>query len=106
MNILEQFLQKRGVDNVEDLSDTDKGVLKQYQNVFKKADTSVADIQKFCQQQIESIETRLDDVDNSPQKQDRLVILLSVYRKIISLIEAPKKEKERLEAYLTLMVQS
>lgn len=100
MNILSLILKKRGIESETDLSAEEKAEFEQWKKVLGKKEIDIKDLAAFCEAQIRLIKAQLDDLERTPEKTDRLVLLLGVYEKILGLIQSPEKEKEQLVTYL------
>jgi len=99
-HLLERLLKKYKVSSIQELSADDQSEVRRWQTIFSQDEITVADIQTFCSNQVLEVEKQWRDTNNSSQKNDRLIILHTVYRSLIDLIQAPKTGKAQLEAYL------
>jgi hypothetical protein len=59
---------------------------------------------KFCQNQIALIQVQFKNLDNSKEKNDRLVLQFNVYSTLMQAITTPTFEREALEKYLTSLL--
>jgi len=103
--ILEDLLTKRGV-KIESLSPDEKRDFERWNSTLDEGDITVEKISNICQQQIKIIEGKWKDLDNSNQKNERLIIMHTVYKTILSMIKAKAEERKRLEAYLTSLLHT
>lgn len=99
MNIISKLLEKRGV-KPEELSSEEKATLKTWELTLSKGEITVPSISAFCEANIMQIESQFKDLENSKNKIERLVLLHSVYKSMLGIINSPKHEKENLENYL------
>jgi hypothetical protein len=99
-NILSQLLQKRGINDVNELSKEERVEFDNWNAILSKDEVSIEKIAEFCQSQIAIVERSFDDLERSPQKTDRLVLQHTIYSKFLNLISGPKHEREALEKYL------
>ena len=105
-SLLSKLLQKRGIENIEDLSKEEKTWFDEKQRVLSQNDEiSLEDFRKFCQTQIDLIEGQWKNLDNSKEKNERLIGLFTVYSTLKKIIAAPKGERELLEDYLTQLLK-
>jgi len=104
MSILTKYLDKLGVGSPKDLSADEKQQFDSWNKVLSEGPITVEKIVDFCKAQKGFAETKLSDLDNSTQKNERLIILNNVYGKIIGLVERPQVEKESLEKYLNSLI--
>lgn len=99
--LLSKLLHKRGIENIKDLSPEEKDWFDQKQSILSQPEeVKIEDFKKFCESQIGLIEEQWKNLDNSTQKNERLIILHSVYSTIIKAIISPKAERQALEEYL------
>jgi len=101
MNVfLSKLLTKRKVKH-EELSPEEKQDFDRWEKILSSGEITVKKIEEFCRNQLVSIDSQMRSVDNSSQKNERLVCLHSVYSAIIGLLSGPETEKQTLERYLT-----
>ena len=103
-NLLLRLLQKRKIKDFTELSEDERETFEGWKKVLAKEDLEIKDISKFCESQLDYIETQFKDLDISSQKLGRLVLLHSVYSTLRNLIEGPRAEREQLEEYLTSLL--
>ena len=104
--LLSKLLQKRGIENVDDLSKEETDWFKEKERILSLPDeVTVGDFKKFCQSQLSSIEEQWKNLDNSPTKNERLIILHTVYSTILKVTTASKTERELLEDHLTQLIK-
>jgi len=107
--LLEKYLNKRGIDITTLKSDYDpnfdeKSTFESWEATLTGADINEDTMRKFCHSQLDMIDGMWDELDNSNQKNERLVLLRIVYRKLLNLIDTSKKERERVEAEITALL--
>lgn len=100
-SLLEKLLKKRNIDDSSKLSKEEAETFDRWNSILGQGGITVDKIQEFCKIQIDIIETQLDNIDNSLQKNERLVLLHSVYRNLFKVINSPATERDSLEKYLT-----
>ena len=106
-SLLSKLLTKRGIENVEDLSKEEKSWFDEKQRILSQPDEiSVDDFKKFCRSQLNIIEEQWRNLDNAAIKNERLVILHTVYSTILKVAEASKIERELLEDHLTQLLHA
>lgn len=103
MSILTKYLDKLGV-TTKDLSPEEKKDFDRWHAILSEGEITTDKILQFCKTQKGYIEAQMANMDNSTQKNERLVILNTVYTKFINLIEAPEVEREALEKYLNGLI--
>lgn len=103
---LDKLLEKRGIKDVTALSADEKETFKKWENILSSGTVTVKKIEEFCRYQIHAIETkwRADVIDNAILKNEKLVVMHTVYSAILNLIIAPQAEKEVLEKYLNQLL--
>ena len=94
--MLENFLKKIGVKGYDELTQEEKAVYQQYQEVLTKQVT-VDDIKSFIKAQIDTILISLSDYDNPAKKDIYLKARLRDMMMIKALLESPDKAKENLK---------
>jgi hypothetical protein len=103
MSILSRFLQKRNLKE-EELRPEEKAQFDQWKLTLSEGECSVEKIKEFCIRMVQAIEVKWADFDY-PNK-DKLIPSHSVYKAILGVIDGPKAEKERLEKYLTQLIEN
>jgi hypothetical protein len=103
MNILSKFLQKRGIKSADELNDDEKTTFNQREKILSEGEVTVDAIRRFCQQQIDIIETKWKDLEY--QNKEKLIPYHTVYKLILGSIDGPKSERENLERYLNLLIE-
>lgn len=103
--ILYDYLAKRNLD-VQDMSDEEKQVFDRWNATLSGAEISVKSIAEFCGRQKAAIEVSLENMENSTQKNERLIIYQTVYSKIKRMIEAEEAERVALEKHLTQLLDT
>jgi len=101
MSILSRLLEKRNVQE-KDLSSEEKTQFDQWRRILSEGEMSVGKIKEFCERMVSVIETKWSDFEY--QNKEKLLPYHSVYRAILGIIDGPKAEKERLEEYLTKLI--
>ena len=113
--LLSRYISKLGFKNIEELSDkpmpdgspSEKQTLESWNRILSKNEAvTVENVAEFCRQQIKAIEGRWKDLDNARKKNDRLVLLHTVYSAILESISAPQQQREALELYLKGLLDS
>ena len=114
-SLLSRLLAKRGYKSISDLSSdpmpdgspSERETLENWNRVLSaKNEVTVENIAEFCNSQLQQISSQMRSLDNSTQKNERLVLLHSVYTALGEAIKSPNKEREALEKYLTGLVNS
>lgn len=101
--LLQKLLEKRGI-GVKDLQGEEKQTYDTWNATLTGESVSVEKIVEFCKRQIGVIEEKWDNLDNASQKNERLVFQHTIYSKILRLITSEERERERLEKYLTDLI--
>ena len=104
-NILLRLLEKRNIKETKELSTEEKETFDKWEVILSEGEISVEKILKFCQGQIKLIETQWKNLDNNTDKNERLILLHTVYSTLVNLIQAPQTEKDNLEKYLTELLK-
>ncbi len=99
--LLEKLLKKRKISDSSLLSKEEADTFDRWNSILGQGGITVDKIKEFCKTQVELIETQWDNMDNSIQKNERFILLHSVYRNLLKVIDSPATERESLEKYLT-----
>jgi len=105
-NLLTKLLQKRRIKDITELSKEEKADVDKWQKILSEEEITVDKIVAFCKAQIKIIETNWKNLDNQSTKNERLIVLHTVYSTLIEVIGAPKIERETLEKYLNDLLQT
>lgn len=104
--LLEKLLRKQKIESLSELRPEEQEVYDNWERILSQGEVTVDKIAAFCQSQIGIIETKWNDLDNTNSKNDRLILLHTVYRAILNMIKAPVAERENLEKYLNQLLQN
>lgn len=111
--LLAKLLQKRNVKSIDELSSepmpdgspTDRQTFEQWQRILsEKEEITVEKVREFCERQIHNIQGQMKNLDNSPQKNERLILLLNVYTTMRDVLQSSQAERENLERYLQALI--
>lgn len=105
MSILPNFLKKRGVNSPSELTKEERVIYEEYQSILSKEELTTGDIRNFCKSQIEVIEGKWSDLNVSQERKSELLPYHTVYRLLLTAIDAPKSAKESLEKHLNQLIQ-
>lgn len=100
MFILDKIFKKRGIEDSTQLDEAEQKTYDNWRKILSEGDITVEKIKEFCAQQLSIIENKFKELDNSPEKNQRLIISHNIYKALLDCIEKPKKDKEHLEKYL------
>lgn len=103
--LLQRLLQKRNVDPKE-LSLEEKHDFDRWESKLQGKDMNVGTIADYCKAQLVKIESEWDNLDNTNKKNERLILLHTVYGKIARMITSHDKEREELEKYLDDLIDN
>ena len=105
-SLLSKLLIKRGIENEKDLSKEEKEWFSEKERILSlKDEVSSEDIKKFCETQVKVIEDQWKNLDNTVTKNERLILVHTVYSTLLKAISASKVERELLEDYLTQLIK-
>lgn len=103
-DILEKLLRKRGLNSVEDLDQEEKETFEAWQSVLSKDELTTQDIKNFCQNQVDTINGRWQDLSLEQAKKAELIPYFTVYNLLLKVIDSPKEAKEALEKNLNQLI--
>ncbi len=104
--LLKRLMKKRGIEEITDLKLDEKVNFDRWQGILTGGEVTVERILEFCQAQVKLIETQWKNLDNDPKKNERLVLLYTVYKSLIELITSPALERDTLEKYLAQLLDN
>ena len=106
MSILDKLLNKRGLKSTDELDDEEKVTYENWRKILSKEDLTIQDIKDFCQTQISVIELKWKDLNIDNSKKAELIPYHTVYKTLEQVLNAPRSEREQLEAQLNqLLIQ-
>lgn len=100
MSILDKVLEKKGIKDVTKLSKEEAEDFDRWERILSEGEMTLDKVAEFCDSQVTIIERQWANLDNSNAKNERLILLHTVYSKIKGVITSPQAEKEQLEKYL------
>ena len=105
-HLLEKLFKKRGIKDTMTLDHQEQQTYDNWQKILSEGEITVDKVKQFCETQISLIEGKFKDLDNTPEKAQRLTISHSVYKAILDCMEKPQTERENLEKYLHQLIES
>lgn len=105
--ILDKVLEKRGITDITKLTPEEKETFDKWDKILSEGSITVSKISEFCENQISKIESswRKDVIDNSSLKNEKFVIMHTVYTALLDCITGQKSEREELEKYLQSLLK-
>ena len=104
-NLLQKWLQKLKIENVNELNPEEKETFDRWNLVLSEKEITVEGIKEFCERQLRIIEEQLKNVDNISQKNERLIIYFNIYKALLDLIKSPQAERSSLERNLEQLLK-
>lgn len=104
MNILEKFLKKVGVTSPDQLSSEEQKTYEEWRKILSKDELTLGNIKDFCRTQVSIIEAKWKDYNLENSKKAELIPYHTVYRTLEQVVEAPRLEREQLEAQLNQLL--
>ena len=98
-------MEKNKIKEEKEFSVEEKETFDKWDKILSEGEISVEKIKEFCSNQLKIIETQWKNLDNDIKKNERLILLHTVYSILVNLIESPQTEKENLEKYLTELLK-
>jgi hypothetical protein len=102
--LIEKLLNKRGINNPDQLDQEEKKTFENWQLVLNKSELATPDIILFCQSQISVIENKWKDLEMPLSKKAELIPYHTVYKTLLAAIESPKAAREALEIQLNQLL--
>ena len=104
--LLSRLLEKRKIKNIEELSTEERTWIEEKQRILSQPDEiTLESFSTFCQSQIDSIASQWKNLDNSTQKNERLITLYTVYSTLLKVVTSNKQERELLEDHLQQLLK-
>ncbi|MBI5573486.1 MAG: hypothetical protein HY919_02900 [Elusimicrobia bacterium] len=103
--ILSKLFQKRGIKDYSELSPEEKKDFDSWKLILDKDELSLGDILKFCNSQIEMIESKWRDLNLEQQKKAELIPYHTCYKTLAGAIQSPKVVREMLEKQLLALIK-
>ena len=103
LDILNKLLQKRGV-KFDELDKEEKTQFEQWKLVLTKDELSTQDIKDFCQNQVDIIEGKWQDLNIENNKKAELIPYHTVYNLLLKVLDSPKEARLALEKNLQQLI--
>jgi integrase len=94
------FLRKLGVNNYDELTEEEKRTYREYEKVLQGRELTSKEVRQFLDAQIEDSIQKLTNTRLSERDDTFLKMQLQFLRRLTVFLDAPKREKEQLEALL------
>uniref|UniRef100_A0A6H1ZDQ0 Uncharacterized protein n=1 Tax=viral metagenome TaxID=1070528 RepID=A0A6H1ZDQ0_9ZZZZ len=104
--LLAKLLDKRKIHALTDMTGEERSKFDEWNFILEKEELDSNQLRSFCEHQIALIEQRWNKEELSEKSITKLVQQHIVYKQIISALEAPKEEKQRLIKYLEEMIKT
>lgn len=112
-SLIHKILQKRGLKGLNELSDkrlpdgspSEKEVFETWQKILSESELTVEKIKEFCQSQISVIEGKWQDLNIDQEKKSQWIPYHTVYKTLLTAIDAPRSAREALEKNLNQLVK-
>jgi len=101
--ILEDLMRKRGL-TLESLSPSERVDYERWESILEN-EVTVKTIKDFCENQKLKIEAKWANLDNKTIKNERLIIMHTVYSALLKAFRSNKKIRKETEAYLLTLLK-
>ena len=98
-NLLSKLLDKRKV-KIDDLSKEEKLDFDRWERILSSGEITLDKIKLFATGQIGTIEANWKNLDNTKEKNEKLITMHCVYKALLESMTANETERETLEKYL------
>ena len=106
MNILiEKLLKKRGINDLNDLTDEEKAIYDEWEKVLSLSSLTLKDLEKFLNEQVPRLTKELIEPDISDKKNIYLKARIADFMAILAVIQKPKIAKKELENYIKSLIK-
>jgi len=103
--LIDKLFKKRGIESVKDLSPDEKQTFEQWDSILSKDEITIPDIRQFCESQIAFIESKWKNMGIKNEEKSEMIPYHTVYKMIVSVIDATKVERGALEAQLNKLLE-
>ena len=103
--LLSKLLQKRGIDNINDLDKEEKQTWNEWEKILSKEELSIEDIKQFCNSQLGVIKGKWSNLDTDTDKKKDLIPYFVVYSTLLQAIDSPRSVRESLEQQLNQLIK-
>ena len=103
--LLSKLLQKRGIDNINDLDKEEKQTWNEWEKILSKEELSIEDIKQFCNSQLGVIKGKWSNLDTDTDKKKDLIPYFVVYSTLLQAIDSPRSVRESLEKQLNQLIK-
>lgn len=104
LDFINRLFEKRGITAKKELSKDEKETFERWEAILSRGEITVDTIREFCENQVRRIGGEFKNLENSKDKNERLINQFVVYSTLLATITAPATEKEALEKYLEKLI--
>jgi hypothetical protein len=101
--IADYFLKKKL--DIKDLTPEEKKTFDSWNSILVE-EVTVKKVAEFCERQMHSVEAQWQDMNNSKERNERLIIYHTVYSKIKKMLESDEAERRGLEKHLQELIDT
>ncbi len=102
-NKLSRYIEKKKID-IANLTVEEQATFEQWEKTLSDEPVTVESLTEWLEFRKSAVGDSLGSLENSPRKQDKLIIWQALLTQMIKLIKAPKAEREALEIHLQSML--
>lgn len=99
ISILQKILNKRGIKDLRELDKDERATFENWETQLMESEITADKMKDFCLGEIGKIEDKLTP-DNSNEKNNKLIALLTCYKAVARLINSKISERENLIKHL------
>jgi signal transduction histidine kinase len=104
--LIEKLFKKRGINDVNDLSEEEKRNFDEWQGALTKEQLTPNDIKEFLGRQISVIESKWQDLTMENAKKAELIPYHTVYTLLLRVIDSPLESKKQIEQLLENLINN
>ena len=105
LNLLQRLLAKKGIRDVSELENYERDDFDRWGKILSEGEVTVESIKEGIKGYIRIVEGQMKNLDNSKEKNERLINQLVTYKTLLELIDSKGIEKENLERYLQSLIK-
>ena len=112
-SLLSKLFQKRNIKDFDDLDNTrlpdgsssERENFEEWNRILSIEDLTTEDMGKFCQSQIDIIETKWADLKITNERKKEFIPYHTVYKSLLAAIRGPKVAREAVEKQLLELIK-
>lgn len=105
-NLIAKLFKVKGIENADQLNPEEKKIFETWEKILSKETLTTEDISQFCKTQIGIIEGKWADYNVKNETKAELIPYHTVYKSLLSAMDAPQVARESIERQLISLTQN